>query len=71
MASCDICGKGRLAGKYIRHQASGKWALRAPKKPRWWLGNVQRKRLFMGGRYTRLNVCTRCLRTLSKVEKVA
>ena len=33
MASCDLCNKGRQAGRHIRHQASGKWALRAPKKP--------------------------------------
>ena len=71
MASCDLCKKGRQAGRHIRHQASGKWALRAPKKPRWWRANVQRKRVTIKGRTRLMNICTRCLRTLYKTEKAA
>ncbi len=71
MASCDVCGKGRQAGRHIRHKATGKWTLRAPKKPRWWLANVQRKRVTIDGRMRLVNICTRCLRTLHKADKAA
>ena len=71
MASCDVCGKGKLFGRHIRHQASGKWALRAPKKPRAWTANVKRRRVTLEGRRRLLNICTRCLRTLHKVETAA
>jgi large subunit ribosomal protein L28 len=70
MAKCDQCGKGRQFGRYIRHKATGKWALKAPKKPRQWAANVQRKRLVIDGRRQVVNICTRCLRTMHKVERV-
>ncbi len=70
MAKCDVCGKGRQFGRHVRHKATGKWALRAPKRPRSWAANVQRKRLEIDGRRQVVNICTRCLRTMYKVNKV-
>ena len=66
MARCEVCGTGALAGRYIRHKASGRWMYKAPHKPKRWSVNVQQKRVAVGGVYRRLNVCTRCIRTLDK-----
>ena len=66
MGQCEICGTGTQAGRHIRHKAAGRWELKAPKKPRRWAVNVQRKRVRLNGRYRRMRVCTRCLRTLDK-----
>jgi ribosomal protein L28 len=40
--------------------------LKAPKKSRTFKPNVQNQRVFVDGNWYRLNICTRCLRTLSK-----
>lgn len=66
MAQCEVCGTRTQVGRHIRHTASGRWELKAPKKPRHWSVNVQRKRVMLDGRYRRINVCTRCIRTLDK-----
>ena len=69
MAKCDICGKGRLFGRYIRHKASGQWKYRAPKKPRSWKANVQRRRMVIDGTRKRVNICTRCIRNTAKTTE--
>ncbi|MBM4436279.1 MAG: mitochondrial large ribosomal subunit protein bL28m [Actinobacteria bacterium] len=66
MARCEVCGTGTQAGRYIRHKASGRWQLKAPHKPRQWQVNVRRKKVLVKGAYLRLNVCTRCIRTLDR-----
>ncbi len=66
MATCEVCETRTQFGRHIRHQASGRWELKAPKKPRRWSVNVQRKRVMLDGRYRRVNICTRCIRTLDK-----
>ncbi len=66
MAKCEVCGTRTQFGRHIRHKASGRWELKAPKKPRHWAVNVQRKRVMLDGRYRRVNICTRCIRTLDK-----
>ena len=78
MATCEVCETRTQFGRHIRHQASGRWELKAPKKPRRWSVNVQRKRVMLAGpleaaalkapngRYRRVNICTRCIRTLDK-----
>lgn len=40
--------------------------LKAPKKSRTFKPNVQNQRVFVNGNWHRLNICTRCLRTLAK-----
>ncbi|MFQ6019398.1 MAG: 50S ribosomal protein L28 [Dehalococcoidia bacterium] len=66
MAKCDICGKGTMYGRNIRHKHSGRWVRRAPRTNRVFRANVQKKTFSFGGQKIRLNVCTRCLRTQLK-----
>ncbi len=55
---CDICGKGPQYGHNVSHSKKA--------TNRRWLPNIQRVTVDEGGKKTRLNVCTRCLRTLYK-----
>jgi ribosomal protein L28 len=53
-------------GRRIRHQHSGAWERKAPKKSRQFKPNVQRKRMFIDGKWQRVKVDTRYLRTEMK-----
>ena len=53
-------------GRHIRHRHSGRWERKAPKKGRILQQNVQTKRLFIDGRWVRIPVTTREMRTLLK-----
>jgi large subunit ribosomal protein L28 len=55
---CDICGKGPQFGHNISHSKHA--------TKRRWLPNIQRITVQEGGTTKRLNVCSRCLRTLQK-----
>ncbi len=58
MAKCRICGKGTRFGHTVpRSKKRTKRQFRA---------NVQRKRVLINGEMKRINICTRCLRTLEK-----
>jgi len=57
-------------GRRIRHKAAGKWALRAPKTNRPFRPNIQRARVLLDGTLRRVNICTRCLRTLTKPARL-
>jgi len=65
--SCDLCKKTTTFGRHIRHKHGGRWERKAPKKSRQLKPNVSKHRLFIDGAWHRLNVCTRCLRTLARV----
>ena len=67
---CDVCDKRTVFGRTIQFQHGGQWERRAPKKNRPFKPNVQSKRMFVGGKWTRMNVCTRCMRTESKHVQV-
>ncbi|NBD34959.1 MAG: 50S ribosomal protein L28 [Chloroflexi bacterium] len=57
MAKCEICGKGPRFGNSVSHsKKSSKRSFRP---------NIQRKRVMIDGQMRRVNICTRCLRTLS------
>ena len=58
MAKCEMCGKGPQFGHNVSHS---KKATKRKFKP-----NLQRVRVEMDGRVRRMQVCTRCLRTLNK-----
>jgi large subunit ribosomal protein L28 len=60
MAKCEICGKSPMFGHNVSHS---KRATKRMFKP-----NIQRKRVMIDGKYRRLYLCTRCLRTLSRAE---
>lgn len=52
---CEICGKKPVAGMNVSHSHL--------KTKRAWKPNIQRVRALVDGKVTRLNVCTRCLRS--------
>ncbi len=53
-------------GRRIRHKHSGAWARKAPKTSRKFKPNVHRKRMFIDGKWQRVHVDTRYLRTEMK-----
>ena len=63
---CEVCGKGTVIGRNIRSNVSQGWLLRAPKKSRTFKANVRPATILVEGQPTRVNICTRCLRTLAK-----
>ena len=65
---CEICGKGTTFGRNIRYQHSGKWERRAPRTNRIFKANVHVQSLTVNGETRRFKICTRCLRTTSKVQ---
>lgn len=67
MAQCEVCGKSKMFGRYIRNQHSIGWALRAPKKNRVFKPNVQKTKMMVNGAMRTVHICTRCLRTQQKV----
>lgn len=52
---CDICKKGELAGNNVSH--SNRHTKRS------WKPNIQRVKAVVDGTVSRVNVCTRCLRS--------
>lgn len=60
---CDVCAKKVTFGRHIRYAHGGNWERKAQKKNREFRPNVQAKRMFVEGKWQRINVCTRCMRT--------
>ncbi len=60
MAKCEICGKGPMFGHNVSHSKRATNRMFRP--------NVHRKRVLINGRWRRINICTRCLRTLSRKQ---
>jgi len=58
MAKCDNCGKGRSFGHNVSHSHV--------RTKRQWKPNIQKVTIYKDGRPQRMNLCTRCLRTLNK-----
>lgn len=58
MARCEMCGKGPRSGHNVSHAKN-----RTKRKFR---PNVQKKTIYIDGKRRRMNICTRCLKTLSK-----
>jgi large subunit ribosomal protein L28 len=56
---CALCGKAKP-------QSGNSVSFSQRHTKRRWRPNVQRVALPMGGRTVRMDVCTRCLRTLAK-----
>jgi large subunit ribosomal protein L28 len=65
---CDICGRGTVFGRNIRHKHSGRWVRKAPRTNRMYHTNVHKQTLIIDGTPIRAKVCTRCLRTHTKVS---
>jgi large subunit ribosomal protein L28 len=60
---CDVCGKAKTFGKNVSFSKR--------RTNRDFRANVQRKRIVVNGVGIRLDICTRCLRTMGKSGKVA
>lgn len=59
---CSICGKGQMSGNKVSHSNR--------KYRRSWGANVQKVNVVdENGKEQNVYVCTRCLRTMNKVEK--
>ncbi len=59
MAKCAVCGKGPQFGNNRSH------SMRATR--RMWKPNVFKRNLVIDGELRSVRICTRCLRTMSKV----
>ncbi len=57
MAKCEICGKGPAFGNTVSHSKKASKRMFRP--------NIQHKRVVIDGKMRRVDICTRCLRTLS------
>lgn len=60
---CDVCGKAKTFGRNVSFSKR--------RTNRDFRANVQKKRIVVNGIGIRLNICTRCMRTLGKAGKVA
>ncbi len=60
---CDVCGKAKTFGNNV---SFSKRRTNRDFRP-----NVHRKRIVINGEDTRLNICTRCMRTMNKTGKAA
>jgi len=60
MAKCDMCGKIPTFGHNVSHSKV--------RTRRRWKANIQKVTMVKDGKPERLNLCTRCLRTLNKVQ---
>lgn len=60
---CDVCGKGPGFGHNVSHSNR--------KTNRMFKANIQRATIQVDGRPKQVNICTRCLRTLTKPARVA
>ena len=58
---CDVCRRSAQYGHSVSHSNR--------KTNRRFKVNVQRRRLVINGTPQHVNICTRCLRTMMKVEK--
>lgn len=60
---CEICGKGPGFGHNVSHSKR--------RTNRMFRANIQRTTIHENGQPRRVNICTRCLRTLTKPARVA
>jgi len=63
---CDICGKGTVHGRNIRHRHAGRWERKAPVTNRIYRANVHKRVIYVEGKPRRVSICTRCLRSQLK-----
>jgi large subunit ribosomal protein L28 len=59
MAKCEICGKTPSFGHSVSHSNV--------RTKRQWKPNIQKVTVQRDGRPQKIKVCTRCLRTMTKV----
>jgi large subunit ribosomal protein L28 len=57
---CDVCGKGPLYGHAVSHSNHA--------TNRRFMPNINRRSLVVEGKKQKLNICSKCLRTLNKTS---
>jgi large subunit ribosomal protein L28 len=62
-SKCDICGKGPGFGHNVSHSKR--------RTNRMFRPNIQRATIMENGNAKRVNICTRCMRTLTKPARIA
>lgn len=62
MAKCSVCGKGVVFGHAVSHSNR--------KTNRAWKPNIRKVKVVEDGTPKTVALCSRCLRTLKKVERV-
>lgn len=60
--SCEICGKGKQFGHNVPFSQK--------KTNKVWKPNLQQTRIAIDGTKERVKICTQCMRTLAKYERV-
>ena len=58
---CEVCGKGAMSGNLVSHSNR--------KTRRIWAPNVQRVNVVVDGTPRKMNICTRCWRTLKNQKQ--
>ncbi|MHB1416753.1 MAG: 50S ribosomal protein L28 [Chloroflexota bacterium] len=57
-ARCELCGKTSSFGNNVSHSKR--------RTSRRWVPNIQKSRMLIDGKLVQVQICTRCMRTLSK-----
>jgi len=60
---CDVCGRGPAFGHNVSHSKR--------RTNRMFRLNIQRATIYKDGQPQKVNICTRCLRTMTKPARVA
>ena len=63
MAKCELCGKAGHSGHNVSHS-------KRRTKTRFKV-NMQKSTVMVDGQRRKMSLCTRCMRTLSKMPRVA
>ena len=58
---CERCGKTPGFGHNVSHAKN--------RTNRMWMPNIQHKTMMVNGEATKVNICTRCLKTLAKTSR--
>ena len=58
MAKCEICGKSVAFGLQVSHSHR--------KSARTWKPNIRKVKMTLNGTTKKVNICSRCLRTMNK-----
>jgi len=62
---CEICKKGVLSGRHVRHKASGNWQLKAQRKVRKIRPNLRNLHVFTEvGTPENIKVCMKCYKRI-------
>jgi len=61
VAQCDVCGKTSQFGHNVSHSKR--------RTNRTWAPNIHKQTVLLAGRSRKVYICTRCLRTQSKLPR--